>query len=185
MIKDISIIRKELEGFEEIIMPYNFDKNCSIKYITLKLNKKNNEEEESFYNGGKFVSLGNDCIFLKKSNKKWSVPTCKRNKDGSIRYSTRFFIKSKEEEECSKEIIELNDIIKYQQNIIDKLSDKLKNLELINYQVIQEKQNYEKLLQQNRFNLKEISIELRETKNKITTYEDIIKKLTKSHQMFN
>ena len=44
MIKDISIIRKELEGFEEVELPYDFSRGCTIKYITLK--KKNNEEEE-------------------------------------------------------------------------------------------------------------------------------------------
>ena len=79
MIKDISIIRKELEGYEEIDLPYDFIKGCSIKYITLK--KKNKEEEESFYPGGEFISMGNDCIILKKGHRTWQVPCCKRNKD--------------------------------------------------------------------------------------------------------
>ena len=43
MIKDVSIIRKELDGYEEIVLPFDFMKGCSVKYITLK--KKNKEEE--------------------------------------------------------------------------------------------------------------------------------------------
>lgn len=181
MIKDILIIKKELEGFEEIDLPYEFDKGCLIKYITLK----RNSEEESFYTGGEFQNFGNDCIILKKNHRTWSVPSCKRNKDGSIKYSTRFFIKEEKEEKCDKKNKELNDIIKYQQNIIDKLSEKLKNLELINYQMNEEKQNYESLLQQNRFNLKELSIKHRENERKIEKYKDIIRKLANSHQMYD
>ena len=181
MIKDISIIRKELDGYEEIVLPFDFMKGCSVKYITLK--KKNKEEEESFYPGGEFISMGNDCIILKKGHRTWQVPCCKRNKDGSIRYSTRFFVKS-EEEKCDAKVKELNDIIKYQQDIIDTISKKLKELELVKYQITEEKHNYEDLLQQNRFNLKELSIQSREKDEKIKKYEDIIKKLANSHQMF-
>lgn len=182
MIKDLSIIRKELDGYEEVILPFEFTRGCTIKYITLK--KKNKEEEESFYTGGEFVNMGNDCVILKKGHRTWQVPCCKRNKDGSIRYSTRFFVKGEEEEKCDEKVEELKDIIKYQQNIIDKLGEKLKELELIKYKITEEKQNYEDLLQQNRFHLKELSIQCREKDEKIKKYEDIIKKLANSHQMF-
>lgn len=182
MIKDLSIIRKELDGYEEVILPFEFKRGCTIKYITLK--KKNKEEEESFYTGGEFVNMGNDCVILKKGHRTWQVPCCKRNKDGSIRYSTRFFVKSEEEEKCDEKVEELKDIIKYQQNIIDTLGEKLKELELIKYKITEEKQNYEDLLQQNRFHLKELSIKSREKDEKIIKYEDIIKKLANSHQMF-
>ena len=40
MIKDISIIREELEGYEEVEFPYSFETDCSIKYITLKKKKE-------------------------------------------------------------------------------------------------------------------------------------------------
>ena len=49
---------------------------------------------------------------------------------------------------------------------------------------MEEKHNYEDLLQQNRFHLKELSIQSREKDEKIKKYEDIIKKLANSHQMF-
>lgn len=183
MIKDISIIRKELEGFEEVELPYDFSRGCTIKYITLK--KKNGVEEESFYKGGEFVSLGNDCIMLKNKSRMWAVPTCKRNKDGSIKYSSRFFIQSEEEEKCDKQVQELNETIQYQQNIIETLSQKLKDLEIIKHQLSKERQDYEELLQQNRFNLKQISIESRDKDEKIKKYEEIIQKLANSHQMFH
>ncbi len=92
MIKDIGIIRKELDGYIEVQLPYEFDKGCHIKYITQK------KDEESFYKGGKFSYYGNDCIYLETSSRKWCVPICKRNKDGSVKYSSRFFIKENKRE---------------------------------------------------------------------------------------
>ena len=90
MIKDLSIIRKELENHVEVQLPYEFHKNCHIKYITLK------NDEESFYKGGKFINNGNDSLILTNNIKTWAVPTCFRNKDGSINYESRFFIPEKE-----------------------------------------------------------------------------------------
>ena len=43
----------------------------------------------------------------------------------------------------------------------------------------------EQLLQQNRYNLKEKCIELRDKDIKLKEYEDIIQRLTNSHQMFH
>ena len=100
--------------------------------------------------------------FKKKTKKHGLFHAVKRNKDGSIKYSTKFLIRSKEEIKCEPKIKELNDTIQFQQNIIDKLTEKLKQLELINYKINEEKQNYEDLLQQNRFNFKKLSIESRE-----------------------
>ena len=51
MIKDITIIREELNGFAEVEMPYDFPEDCHIKYITMK------DNEESFSTGGKFCSF--------------------------------------------------------------------------------------------------------------------------------
>lgn len=184
MIKDISIIRKELENYEEVELPFDFQRGGIIKYITLK-KKDKEEEEESFYNGGKFINFGNDCVVLKNKSRTWSVPTCKRNKNGSIRYSTRFFIKGVEEVKCDKKVGELNEIIQYQQSIIEKMTHKITGLEVIKQQLSKERQEYEELLQNNRHNLKKISIESREKDDKILKYEEVIKKLANSHQMFH
>ncbi len=180
MIKDIGIIRKELDGYIEVQLPYEFDKGCHIKYITQK------KDEESFYKGGKFNYYGNDCIYLETNSRKWCVPICKRNKDGSIKYSSRFFIKEKQEDnECLEENNKLMDTVKYQQKIIEKLTENLKELEVVKVTLIKEKRDYEELLQQNRFNFKEVCVESREKDKKIKKYEEIIKKLANSHSVFN
>ena len=36
MIKDMTVIRKELDGYIEIELPYDLEKGCHIKYITKK-----------------------------------------------------------------------------------------------------------------------------------------------------
>ena len=183
MIKDIGTIRKELDGFEEIEeieIPNAFNKGNHIKYITQK------NDEESFYKGGKFNYYGDDCIYLESKSKKWCVPICKRNEDGSIKYQSRFFIKEKEEDkECLEENNKLMDTIKYQQKIIQKLTENLKELEVVKISLIKEKREYEELLQQNRFNFKEVCVESRVKDKKIKKYEEIIQKLTNSHSVFN
>ena len=60
-----------------------------------------------------------------------------------------------------------------------------KELEIQKKHLIHEKTEYEELLQQNRFNLKQISIESRDKDEKIKKYEEIIQKLANSHQMFH
>ena len=180
MIKDISKIREELKDHIEIELPYYFKKNCYVKYITLK------NEEESFYIGGHFVSYGNDSILLKKNNRTWCVPTCYRNKDGGVKYKTRFFIlENLEDIICDKKVKELNDSINFQKSIIEKLTEELKDLEIHKKQLLDTVQEYEELLQQNRYHLKDLSIKLREKDEKIIKYEDIIQKLSYSHPLIN
>ena len=119
MIKDISIIRKELDGYEEVEVPFDFERGCHVKYITLK------NDDESFYKGGEFIGNGNDSIILKNNNKTWCVPICKRNKDGSIKHRGRFFVKEKSDISCDKLFVELNETVRYQQSIIEKMSERL------------------------------------------------------------
>ena len=180
MIKYLSIIRKELENHVEVQLPYEFHKNCHIKYITLK------NDEESFYKGGKFLNNGNDSLILTNNIKTWSVPTCFRNKDGSINYESRFFIPEKEEEkEIDKETKELHDTIEFQQSVIEKLTDQLKEIELQKKYLQDDKTEYEELLQQNRYHLKDLSIQLREKNTQLSQYENIIQKLSQSHPLMN
>ena len=178
MIKDLSIIRKELENHVEVQLPYEFHKNCHIKYITLK------NDEESFYKGGKFINNGNDSLILTNNIKTWAVPTCFRNKDGSINYESRFFIPEKEEE-INKETKELHDTIEFQQSVIEKLTDQLKEIELQKKYLQDDKTEYEELLQQNRYHLKDLSIQLREKNTQLSQYENIIQKLSQSHPLMN
>lgn len=124
MIKDIETIKRYLIGYNEVELPYSFKHAEEIKYITLKNNN------ESFYIGGTFVGLGNNCIILKNNFKRWSVPTFIFNKDGDIDYKSRFFVKENSDlDECHKVNKELIDSIKFQQKIIDTLVEKNSNLE--------------------------------------------------------
>ena len=157
MIKDISLIQKELIGFVEVELPFDFHYNTHIKYITLK------DDYEAFFQGGTFKGLGNDCILLTNKFRNWSVPTCKRSKDGIICYESRFFIQDKKLEKCTQENDDLQKKIIFQQNIIDKLTNQL--------------QEYEHLLQDNRYSLKDKSIECREKDDEIKKLKYLIHQL--------
>ena len=121
MIKDINVIKKHLKDCSEIELPYPFDKEVYIKYITLK------EGEEYFSLGGKFIRLLDGKIVLSNAGKSWTVPINLKNKQGDIIYKTRFYVdKNFNKEKESEEVIELKSIIKAQQEIIDKMSKSLK-----------------------------------------------------------
>ena len=179
MIKNISLMRKELEGFERITTPYGLKKGFTIKYLTLK------DNDQCLNKGGDFVNLGNNCVVLKNKNKTWSVPICILNPDGTTKCENTFFVKEKEDKlNTNKETKELNDIIQYQQRIIDTMTETITELELNKKKIMSEKNDYEDLLQQNRYNMKELSMNSREKDKKIKKYEEIIQKLANSHQMY-
>ena len=115
----------------------------------------------------------------------WAVPTCLRNKDGTIHYESRFFIPEIEEEVVDKETKKLHETIEFQQSVIEKLTDQLKESELQKKYIQNDKTEYEELLQQNRYHLKDLSIQLRETNAKVVHYENIIQKLSQSHPLMN
>ena len=181
MIKDLSMIREELIGFAEVEMPYDFPVNCHIKYVTFK------DDEESFYSGGKFCQKFNDVIILKNNGPTWNVPICYRDKGGNIIYKSRFFI-SEDIDDSSDEPIEsqynlvkeLEKKIEYQQNIIEKLIERVKEVELQKHECNETISTYEELLQEGRFKLKELSIDLREKTDKLNHYEELIPKLYNS-----
>ena len=121
MIKDIAVIKKHLKDCSEIELPYPFEKEVDIKYITLK------DGEEYFSLGGKFIRLLNDKIVLFNSGSTWVVPINIKNKEGDIIYKTRFFVnKDFDKDKDTEEVIELKSVIKAQQEIIDKMSKSLK-----------------------------------------------------------
>ena len=121
MITDINKIKEELKGFSQIDFPYNINKGCLVKYLTIK------DNNEFFYLGGTFLRFGNDNIILTNSNQTWSVPKYIKDKSGNILYRSKFFIPNDDSVD-SKEVKELKSIIKTQQNIIDKLTERLKQI---------------------------------------------------------
>ena len=120
MLQDINLIRKELEGFEEIEFPYPLRPGIIVKYITAK------NDEESFFIGGKFVKMGNEKVYLSNGGPNWTVPTKVRDNECNIQYESRFFIPSVEDVK-PKKVIELEKIIKAQQDVIEKMTETIKN----------------------------------------------------------
>ena len=124
MTTNIETIREELNSHEEIEMPYLFDNDIHIKYITMKNNRS------VFYRGGKYHRMGNEKIYLTNNGKMWSVPTVLRDKYGDIIYKSRFFIHKDSEDELERTSSELEmmHIIEKQQLIIKKLSNRIAQL---------------------------------------------------------
>ena len=117
--QDISEIKKELLGFEEIELPHILKKDKSyLKYITII------NDEEFFFDGGYFQRMGNEKIFFKKGKQYKNIQTVYKKPCGEILYKTRFFL-LEEEKECLKDKKELVKIIKTQQDVIEKMTQKL------------------------------------------------------------
>ena len=117
--QDISEIKKELLGFEEIELPHILKKDKSyLKYITII------NDEEFFFDGGYFQRMGNEKIFFKKGKQYKNIQTVYKKPCGEILYKTRFFL-LEEEKECLKDKKELEKIIKTQQDVIEKMTQKL------------------------------------------------------------
>ena len=175
MIKDITRIHQELQGFNEIELPYEFPPQIHIKYITLK------DDEESFYIGGTYQSMGHNCLFLKHKSKTWKVPLYVYTKQGKIRYTTRCFIPDKinpNQEISENDITELRDTVEYQQTIIERLTETLSEKEDLQKELISDKQTYEELLQQNRYHLKQLSLDIRDKDKEIQKYKQVIQMIS-------
>jgi len=119
MINDINTIRKELKGYDEVEMPFDFKIGTHIKYITIK------DNVESFYIGGKYVKMGNEKIVLSNGGSNKYIPTIIRDNNCKIIYSSRFFIPNLDEKEelSVKTQMYYEKIIKSQQRVIDKMTE--------------------------------------------------------------
>jgi len=125
MSQDISYIKKELKLCEEVDSIYDLTIGQHVKYITVK------EGDEFFYEGGKYVKMGDNKITLKVGSKYEYIPLIHHNKDGYTVYRTRLFVVDPEKviqgggnNTTSSE--EYEKIIKTQQEIIEKMNLQLK-----------------------------------------------------------
>jgi len=122
-ITDLSTIREELKGYEEVEMPYDFIVNSHIKYVTLE----DDTNSEAFYMGGSFIKMGNERVFLQNGPSTWQVPVKVRDDDNNVLYESKFFVEVDDEEEGkTKEIQEYKKTIKAQQMVIDKMTKSIK-----------------------------------------------------------
>jgi|TARA_B110001469_G_scaffold71690_1_gene68145 hypothetical protein len=178
MIQDINRIRQELQGFREVELPYEFPLATPIKYITLK------NENESFYVGGVYTGQGDNCLYVKNSYKQWKIPLRVYTKEGKVRYHTRIFIQDAPCEPClnAVDVNELRDTLSNQQQLIEKLTQTILERDEVVQSLIEDKQTYEELLQQNRYNLKQLSVENKDKDTMIHKYQGILQKLSLSVQ---
>lgn len=184
MIKDLTKIRELLTGYVEVEMPYDFDKGCDIQYVTRGLE----DEADSFYPNCKFIRRCNDILIVDHKGQTKNVHICRRDKIGNIIYKSRFFILENNTGnlnqigggKSNEDIKDLKDTIIYQQSIIEKLTDRVKHVEIEKHEVQEKISTYEELLQEGRYKLKELSLELREKTDKLNHYEELIPKLYNS-----
>lgn len=192
MIKDLTKIRELLSDYVEVRMPYDFDRGCDIQYVTCDLDGEGNIDinKESFYPNCKFIRRCNDILIIEYNGQTKNVQIYRRDKGGNIIYKSRFFIlenqpgdsqigggKSKED---TKNNQDLKDTIIYQQSIIEKLTERIKHVEIEKHEVQEKISTYEELLQEGRYKLKEMSLELKEKTDKLNHYEELIPKLINS-----
>ena len=177
MIKDIVKIKEHLVGFVEVGSEHEFVRGDHVSYIKLK------GMEESFYPGGEFQGKGDNCVFLAKNGSRWKVPLSERHPDGSEKYRCRFFVKAITQSVESEDVRELNQTVQYQQEIIEKLGETLKQLEFQKHELSEQLCECQELLRQTRGNLTEVVQRLREKEQLVANYQDLIQKLSQSHPM--
>ena len=133
---NLTTIRESLKNCEEVELPYDFEIGENIKYITLD----KNTQTELFFNGGEYVKMGNELIFLQNGPSTWSLRTKLRDDNNNIYYTSRVFIEKKKRDNIykDKDVKMLKDTIKAQQKVIEKMTktireDKIKIQKYENY----------------------------------------------------
>ena len=165
MIKDITLITKELDGFSRVEMPYAFSKGCLIK--CLFPHPKDNEpamKKGYFYgkNQGRLVLTRTEPEEGREPDDDFFVRTCYKNPDGTTDWEKTkhlvFFICEAEENERNqggggktkhKSSKELKEIIVYQQGILDKLAERMKTVETDKARLTNENNELQEMLHEN------------------------------------
>jgi len=133
---NLTTIRDSLKNCEEIELPYDFKVGEKIKYITLD----KDTQTEMFYNGGEYVKIGNELIFLQNGPSNWSFRTKLRDDNNDIYYTSRVFIEKKKSDNIykDKDVKMLKETILAQQRVIERMTktirdDKIKIQKYENY----------------------------------------------------
>ena len=133
---NLTTIRESLKNCEEIELPYDFKVGEKIKYITLD----KDTQTEMFYNGGEYVKIGNELIFLQNGPSNWSFRTKLRDDNNDIYYTSRVFIEKKKSDNIykDKDVKMLKETILAQQRVIERMTktireDKIKIQKYENY----------------------------------------------------
>ena len=133
---NLTTIRDSLKNCEEIELPYDFKVGEKIKYITLD----KDTQTEMFYNGGEYVKIGNELIFLQNGPSNWSFRTKLRDDNNDIYYTSRVFIEKKKSDNIykDKDVKMSKETILAQQRVIERMTktireDKIKIQKYENY----------------------------------------------------
>jgi hypothetical protein len=133
---NLTTIKDSLKNCEEIELPYDFKVGEKIKYITLD----KDTQTEMFYNGGEYVKIGNELIFLQNGPSNWSFRTKLRDDNNDIYYTSRVFIEKKKSDNIykDKDVKMLKETILAQQRVIERMTktireDKIKIQKYENY----------------------------------------------------
>ena len=139
MTTDISVIKEELKGFEEVDSPFELQSDRFIKYITL------NDGIQQFYTGGKYLRMGDNKVFFSDNGRVKSFKIKEIDSDGNVLYKSRIFTESDNEEQTNSE--ELEKIIDNQQNIIEVMTEKLNKNQVIIKHLNEKNKKYEAIIQ--------------------------------------
>ena len=186
MIKDITLIRKELEGFECVEMPYAFTKGCMIKYLYPK-------DNQIVMDMGYFNRHHQDFIILTRGSREWFVRTCYKNPDGTTdskktKHLT-FFICEEEENERNqggggetkkKSSKEFKEMVVYQQGILDKLAERMKTVETDKARLTNENNELQEMLHENQMRFQSVVQRLKEAEAENIKYKEVIHNLIHS-----
>ena len=121
---DIKIIKEKLRDFVEITDVFDLKHLSYVKYITLI------DGKEKFYDGGKYIKMGDNRVYIKRGAISHGVPIEFKRVDGRPYYKTRFFMKETLQM-TQNNFDELLEIVESQQQVINKLLKKTKKYENI------------------------------------------------------
>tara|TARA_B100001094_G_scaffold247349_1_gene244190 strand:- start:24348 stop:24719 length:372 start_codon:yes stop_codon:yes gene_type:complete len=121
MTQDINYIKEILKNCEEVDGPFDIKVGDTVRFITI------NNGSEYFYDGGKYVRMGDNKILLKGNKNIW-VPITIINSEGEILYKSRFFVEGGGYSGGGS-FVEYEKVIKNQQKIIEVLVKKINKLE--------------------------------------------------------
>ena len=199
MIKNTTLIMKELDGFEPVKMPYAFTKGCEIKCLF-----PHPKDNRPAMKKGYFYGKNQDCLVLTRTepeegqepNDDFLVRTCYKNPDGTTDIKKTkhltFFICEEEENErnqggggktkkkSSKEFKELKEMTVYQQGILDKLAERMKIVETDKARLTNENNELQEMLHENQLRFQSVVHRLKEAEAENIKYKEVIHNLIHS-----
>ena len=199
MIKNTTLIMKELDGFSPVEMPYAFTKGCEIKCLF-----PHPKDNRPAMKKGYFYGKNQDCLVLTRTepeegrepNDDFLVRTCYKNPDGTTDSKKTkhlaFFICEEEENErnqggggetknkSSKEFKEFKEMIVYQQGILDKLAERMKTVETDKARLTNENNELQEMLHENQMRFQSVVHRLKEAEAENIKYKEVIHNLIHS-----